>query len=110
MIRHFSSISNVKNGTIVDPEKVKHAEVTALKISNLSGWVDPQTHLNLDFHKHLMREVYVAEGLDLGSNVMLKDEMFVTALVSPLAYKHLGFVDETERNEQLKEALLNRIK
>lgn len=110
MIRHFSSISNVKNGKIVDPEKVKHAEVAALKISNLSGWVDPQTHLNLDFPKHLMREVYVAEGLDLGSKVVLKNERFMTALVSPLSYKHFGFVDETERNEQLREAILNKIK
>ncbi len=110
MIRHFSSISNVKNGTIVDPEKVKHAEVSALKISNLSGWVDPQTHLNLDFPKHLMREVYVAEGLELGSKVVLKGEMFMKALVSPIAYKHFGFVDETERNEQFKEAVLSKIK
>jgi hypothetical protein len=110
LIRHFSSISNVKGGTIVDAEKVKHAEITALKISNLSGWVDPQTHLNLDFPKHLMREVYIAEGLELGSKVVLKDERFMTALVSPLAYKHFGFVDETERNEQFKEAVLSKIK
>ena len=110
MIRHFSSISNVKDGMIVNPEKIKHAEVTALRISNLSGWIDPQTHLNLDFPKHLMRDVYIADGLELGSKVMLKNEMFMTALVSPLSYKHFGFVDETERNEQLREAILNKIK
>ncbi len=110
MIRHFTSISNVENGAIIDPEKVKHGEVTALKISNLSSWIDSQTHLNLDFPKHLMREVYIAENLDIGSKVMLKDERFMTALVSPLAYKHFGFVDETERAEQLKVAILNKTK
>ena len=110
MIRHFTLISNVKNGEVIDPKKVKHGEVTALKISNLSGWIDPQTHLNLDFPKHLMREVYIAENLDIGSKVLLKDEKFMTALVSPLAYKHFGFVDEAERAEQLKEAVLNETK
>ncbi len=108
MIRHFTLISNVKNGEVIDPKKVKHGEVTALKISNLSGWVDPQTHLNLDFPKHLMKEVYITETLDIGSKVMLKDERFMAALVNPLAYKHLGFVDEAERAEQLKEAILDK--
>jgi hypothetical protein len=100
----------VKNGEVIDPKKVKHGEVTALKISNLSGWIDQQTHLNLDFPKHLMREVYIAENLDVGGKVMLKDERFMTALVRPLAYKHFGFVDEAERAEQLKEAILKESK
>lgn len=105
MIRHFTPVSNVKNGEVIDPKNVKHADVTALRISNVSGWVDPQTHLNLDFPKHLMREVYIAEDLAIGSKIMLEDERFMTALVNPLAYKHLGFVDEAERAEQLKEAI-----
>ena len=105
MIRHFTLISNVKNGEVIDPKKVKHGEVTALKISNLSGWIDPQTHLNLDFPKHLMREVYITKNLELGSEVIIKDEKLMTALVSTQAYKHLGFVDEAERTEQLREAI-----
>jgi hypothetical protein len=105
LIRHFTLISNVKNGEVIDPKKVKHGEITALKISNLSGWIDPQTHLNLDFPKHLMREVYIAENLELGSKVIIKEEKLMAALVSPQAYKHLGFVDEAERAEQLREAI-----
>jgi hypothetical protein len=100
----------VKNREVIDPKKVKHGEVTALKISNLSGLIDPQTHLNLDFPKHLMREVYIAENLDIGSKVILEDERFMTALVNPLVYKHFGFVDEAERAEQLKEAILKETK
>lgn len=110
MIRHFTPVSNVKNGQVIDPKNVKHGDVTALKISNLSGWVDPKTHLNLDFPKHLMREVYIAEDLVIGSNILLQDERFTTALVNPSSYKHLGFVDEAERSEQLKEAVLNKTK
>ncbi len=109
MIRHFTLISNVKNGKVIDPTKVKHAEITALKISNLSGWIDPQTHLNLDFSKHLLKIVHVSEKLDLGSRVILVNEKFMTALVNPLAYKHFGFVNEAERSEQFKEAVLRKI-
>ena len=110
MIRHFTFISNVKNGEVIDPQKVKHGEITVLKISNLSGWIDPQTHLNLDFPKHLVRRVYVVENLDLGGKVMLEDQRLMTAFVHPKAYKHFGFVDEAERIEQLKEAILEENK
>jgi hypothetical protein len=110
LIRHFTLISNVKNGEVIDPQKVKHGEISALKISNLSGWIDPQTHLNLDFPKHLIREVYIAKNLELGSKVMIRDERLMAAFVSPQAYKHLGFVDEAERTEQLREAISKEIK
>ena len=105
MIRHFTLISNVKNGEVIDPQKIKHGEITALKISNLSGWIDPQTHLNLDFPTHLIREVYIAENLELNGKIITKDEKLMVALVNPQAYKHLGFVDEAERTEQLREAI-----
>jgi len=110
LIRHFTLISNVKNGEVIDPQKVKHGEISALKISNLSGWIDPQTHLNLDFPKHLIREVYIAKNLKLGSKVMIRDERLMAAFVSPQAYMHLGFVDEAERAEQLREAISKEIK
>jgi hypothetical protein len=95
----------VKNGEVIDPQKIKHGEITALKISNLSGWIDPQTHLNLDFPTHLIREVFIAENLELNSKIITKDEKLMVALVNPQAYKHLGFVDEAERTEQLREAI-----
>jgi hypothetical protein len=100
----------VKNGQVIDPQKIKHGEITALKISNLSGWIDPQTHLNLDFPKHLMREVYIAENLELNSKIITKNERLMTALVSPQTYKHLGFVDEAEKTEQLREAISKETK
>lgn len=109
MIRHFTSISNVKNGRIINPRKIRHAEVTALRISNLSGFIDPRTHLNLDFPDHLIKEVNVAEELELAGKVMLDGERFAVACVSPTAYKHLGFVDEAVRAEQLKEAVHKKL-
>lgn len=103
MIRHFTSIDNVENGKVIDPFKIKHGAVTALKISSLSGWVDPQTHLNMDFPKHLIRTVNVAEKLTIGSKVILENERFMLAFVDSRAYRHFGAVDEVERMEQLKE-------
>ncbi len=109
MIRHLTFLSNVKNGAVIDPTKIKHGEITALKVSNLSGFIDPQTHLNLDFSKHLVREVSVVEDLTVGGRIILDGERFMTAHVSPLAYKHLGFVNEAERAEELKKAVHEKI-
>ena len=108
MIRHFTAITNIKDREVIDPKQVKHGDITALKISNLSGWVDPRTHLNLDFPKHLMREVFLAENLDIGGRVLLENERFMTACVNPLSYGHFGCVDEAERSEQLREAAFQR--
>jgi hypothetical protein len=99
----------VKRGEVIDPKKVKHADVTAMKISNISGWIDPVTHLNLDFPKHLMKEVNVAENLNVGGDVLLDGERFMIAHVNPLSYQHLGFVDESERVEQLRNAVHDKV-
>ncbi len=109
MIRHYTSISNIEDGEVVDPTKVKHADVTALKLSNISSWVDPQTHLNLDFPKHLMREVYIADDLVIGGKILVEDERFKTAYVNPLWYRHLGLVDEAERADQLRDAAFKKV-
>jgi hypothetical protein len=104
MIRHITFLSNAEKEKIIDPLKVKHCEITALKISNLSGWIDPQTHLNLDFPNHLIRIVYVAEKLEIGGKIILEGDTFMRVLVDPKAYKRLGMIDETERIEELKQA------
>jgi hypothetical protein len=96
-------MDNVEHGKVINPFKIKHAAVAALKISDLSGWVDPQTHLNMDFPKHLIRAVNVAEELTIGSKVILVNERFMLAFVDSRAYRHFGAVNEVERMEQLKE-------
>ena len=103
MIRHLTALSNVNNGQVVDPLKIKHGVITALKISQLSGWIDPPTHLNIDFPEHLVKVVNVAEDLSIGSKIVLESERFMSAYVDPRKYSHLGVVDEIDRMEQLKE-------
>ena len=103
MIRHLTSNNNVNNGEVIDPFKIKHGIVTALKISQLSGWVEPQTHLNIDFPRHLMKEVYVAESLSVGSRIILNNGRFMTAFVNNKDYQHFGAVNELEKVERLKQ-------
>ena len=57
-----------------------------------------------------MREVYVAENLELSSKIIIEDERLMAVLVSLQAYKHLGFVDEAERTEQLREEISKETK
>jgi len=110
MIRHLTSIDNVCDGQVVNPFKVKHGIITALKISQLSGWVDPLTHLNADFPQHALRFVNVVDDLNVGSEVVLENEHFMSVHVSPCKYKSLGDVDEFDRMENLKQIYHNDIK
>jgi hypothetical protein len=106
MIRHFTSQDNVRDGVVLDPTKCKHATLHALRISALSGWIDPLTHLNLDFPEHLTRAVDVVENLELGSGIVLSRGQFVRARIPESALKHLGDVDVDGRIELLNEAVL----
>ena len=106
MIRHITSLDNVKNGKVVDALKIKHATVVALKINELSGWVDPATHLNLDFFSHIIKNVVVAEKLEKMANIVLNPNgTFFAAYVDRSSYSHYGLVDVYERMEQFKKAV-----
>ena len=74
-IHHITALDNVVNGRIVDPKLTKHGVITARKVSDLSGWIDPVTHLNLDFFEHIMRYAIVAEKLELGSEMALPGDV-----------------------------------
>ncbi|MGH2638716.1 MAG: hypothetical protein ACRDF4_05460 [Rhabdochlamydiaceae bacterium] len=108
-IRHVTSLNNTDDHRIIDPGKIKHAMVAALRISELSGWIDPQTHLNLDFPEHLMKTAYIAEELEIGGRVLLERGMFMMAEVSPESYRHYGEVDVENNAEELKAAAFENV-
>ncbi len=91
-IHHITALDNVVNGKIVDPKKTKHGVITARKVSDLSGWIDPVTHLNLDFLDHIMRYAVVAEKLELGSNMVFDGDRYLVATVDPKMQIHYGQV------------------
>ena len=105
MIYHITTEDNVVAGKVVDPLKIKHGAVTAMRVSGLSGWIDPLTHLNLDFPKHMVRTVIVAERLEMDGRILSEGEKFSVVLVERKSYKHYGMVDEEERLNQFKKAV-----
>ncbi|HUH78662.1 MAG TPA: hypothetical protein VLY83_02065 [Methanoregula sp.] len=103
MIRHITAEENVSGGSVIDPEKVRHGIITAMRIQELSGWVDPSTHLNLDFPGHLLQLAVVAESLEPGAKVLEKESRMMHAIVDPSVFRHYGAIDTTTRANDLKE-------
>ncbi len=91
-VYHITALDNVVNGKIVDPKRTKHGVVTAQKVSDLSGWIDPVTHLNLDFSEHMMRYVVVAKKLELGSDIVFDGDSYLFAAVDRSTRSHYGQV------------------
>jgi hypothetical protein len=91
-IHHMTVLDNVVNGKIVDPKKTKHGVITARKIADLSGWIDPVTHLNLDFSEHIMRYAIVAEKFETGSAILFDGDNYLVAGVDPSKLSHYGQV------------------
>lgn len=97
MILHVTSIDNIIAGRVNDPTRVKHGIVKGKRISDLSWWVDPATHLNLDNPTHLMDLVFVASRLEKGARMIAEGNGFMNAEVDRDVYRHLGKVDVTEK-------------
>jgi hypothetical protein len=92
MILHLTSIDNIVEGRVHDPTQVKHGIINGRRITDLSWWIDPLTHLNLDLPGHLMEEVFVVSRLEKGSRILGDGSGFMYAPVEPVAYRHLGKV------------------
>lgn len=97
MILHITSIDNIIGGTVHDPARIKHGIVTGNRVSDLSWWIDPATHLNLDLPNELLNEVFVVSRLEKGARVLVEGKRLMYAPIDPRVYRHLGKVDVTER-------------
>jgi hypothetical protein len=97
MILHITSVDNIIDGKVSDPARVKHGIVTGKRVSDLSWWIDPATHLNLDLPTQLLGEVFVVSRLEKGSRVLADGKSFIFAAIDHGAYRHLGKVDVAER-------------
>ncbi len=97
MILHITPIDNIVDGMVHDPARVKHGIVTGKRVSDISWWIDPATHLNLDLPSHLLDEVFVVSRLEKGARVLADGKRLMHAPVDRRAYRHLGKVDVAER-------------
>ena len=96
MIRHITSVGNVRNGTVIDPALVKHGVVEAGRIADMSWWIDPATHLNLDIPEHLMDHAIVATRLEIGARILGNGDGFIVAPLGKGSFHHYGKVDIPE--------------
>jgi hypothetical protein len=102
MIQHITSIDNVVDGKVYDPTRVKHGVVAENRIGDLSWWIDPATHLNLDLPGNLMNRVLVASRLEVGSRILTDGGRFTVAPVDPAAYRWYGKVDPAEQKRRIR--------
>ena len=106
MIRHITSIGNVRNGMVYDPTLVKHGVIEAGRIADLSWWIDPATHLNLDLPAHLMNHAMVATRLEIGARILANGDGFMVASTEKGSFHRYGKVEipETRRRISLRPA------
>jgi hypothetical protein len=63
----------------------------------MSGFIDPTSHLNVDYTLHKVTKCVIAEKFEIGAQVKIGDNGLVFALVGPSSYGHYGSVDYTQR-------------
>jgi hypothetical protein len=98
LIRHCVEVSNVdENMHVIDPTQTRHVVLVAGKIKSMSGLIDPASHLNLDFPDHRITTCIVTEKFETGAKILMQDNGLVFALVDSSEYRHLGYVDYTQR-------------
>jgi hypothetical protein len=98
LIRHCVEESNIdENYLVTDPTRIKHVIISGGKIHSMSGFIDPASHLNVDYSLHRVTKCVIAEKFEIGAQVKIEDNGLVFALVGPSSYGHYGSVDYTQR-------------
>lgn len=94
-IRHVTSVDNVDDdGFLIDPSLARHASLRLGTLGEVSGEVDPLTHLNADFPAHELGACLVAERLERGAPMVRGDDgQILRALPRPDSTGALGPVD-----------------
>lgn len=95
IVRHAVAAANVDaKGFVIDPEQACHCVIYGGALADLSGAVDPTTHLNLDFSEHTLGDCVIAEQLSQGARVQFDVEgRLAFARTRPEASVHRGRVD-----------------
>ena len=106
LVRHCVEASNVNEQSfVINPMRIRHVTVKAGRIDDMSSFIDPTTHLNLDFSNHKANLCIISEKLAKGAKLSFSTQGFAFAVVPQIAYKHLGSVDYTQRLLDMKESV-----
>jgi hypothetical protein len=106
LVRHCVDASNVSESSfVIDPLKIRHVTVKAGKIDDMSSFIDPATHLNLDFAIHKAELCIISENLEKGAKVRFNYQGFAFAIVPETAFRHFGSIDYTKRLLDMKDSI-----
>jgi hypothetical protein len=96
-IRHCVEENNIDDNLIVkDPKKIRHVIVQEKKIKQMSGFIDPISHLNLDYTLHRITKCIIAKQFEIGSELLFNNSGFVFAMVTKFHFEHYGRLDYTK--------------
>lgn len=109
-IRHVVEAANVDaDGFVIDPSAARHCVLLRGAVADLSGSVDPLTHLNSDFRHHALNGCVIAERLELGARVITDDNGHLTlAFARPSGMARRGPVSIDARRIAWLDALRRR--
>jgi hypothetical protein len=94
----------------LDPTKVRHVTIKGGKIESLSGYIDPASHLNLDYRDHKVTVCVIAERFSVGAAIRFAEQGLSFAAVNRSSYTHYGPVDYTQRLTDMVAAVKNKKK
>jgi len=96
-IRHCVEENNVDENLIIkNPKEIRHIIAQGGKIKQMSGFIDPNSHLNLDYSLHRITKCIIAKKFEIGSEVLFTNSGFVFAMVTKSHFKHYGYIDYTK--------------
>jgi hypothetical protein len=96
-IRHCVEENNVDENLIIkNPKEIRHIIVQGGKIKQMSGFIDPKSHLNLDYTLHRVTKCVIATKFEIGSKLLFTGSGFIFAMVTKSHFEHYGYIDYTK--------------
>ena len=107
-IRHCVEEDNVNENMIIkDPTKIRHIVISGGKIKSMSGFIDPASHLNIDYPLHKVTKCVIAKKFELGSDILFGNNGFMFALVMFSHFDNYGYLDYTKNLSEMIEKVNN---
>ena len=107
-IRHCVEEDNVNEHMIIkDPTKIRHIVISGGKIKSMSGFIDPASHLNIDYPLHKVTKCVIAKKFELGSDILFGNNVFMFALVMSSHFDNYGYLDYTKNLSEMIEKVNN---
>jgi hypothetical protein len=107
-IRHCVEEDNVNERMIIkDPTKIRHVVISGGKITSMSGFIDPASHLNINYPLHKVTKCVIAKKFELGSDILFGNNGFMFALVMSSHFDNYGYLDYTKNLSEMIEKVNN---